>query len=192
VRELLSIGTGGWVQYLSDRLPGIVPTRTGLAGYGEDRLGVLLRVRDQGGRLQITELYMATGQALSARILREVPLGRLEAWVNRGDVREAIEADMNLPGPDFGGTAEQFHYGRPVVEPRRTKAPRLNVPARRPYPDEFFRKLADLYARLAREGERPAKTIADANGIPMGTVYGWIREARRRGLLPPARQGTRG
>jgi transposase len=44
---------------------------------------------------------------------------------------------------------------------------------------------AQVHAVLGRLA--PAQTIAEANGVPVTTVHRWIREARRRGSLPPAR-----
>jgi len=34
--------------------------------------------------------------------------------------------------------------------------------------------------------------LAEANGVPVSTVHRWVKEARRRGFLPPGRPGRSG
>lgn len=62
----------------------------------------------------------------------------------------------------------------------------LDVPAGRPYPDDFYRQVAELYAALVAAGRQPAPVIAEANGVPATTVHRWVRVARERGFLGPA------
>lgn len=57
-------------------------------------------------------------------------------------------------------------------------------------PDGFYRRVADRYAELVITTNAPARDIAAESGVPVTTVHRWIREARRRGHLAPARQGT--
>jgi hypothetical protein len=73
-----------------------------------------------------------------------------------------------------------------------TPSAELEVPGGRPYPDQFYAQVAAVYSALARHGAPPAKTLAAANGVPATTAHRWIREARSRGYLPPARQGKAG
>jgi hypothetical protein len=71
--------------------------------------------------------------------------------------------------------------------------PRLEVPDAKPYGDDFYRRVALVYSGLVAAGEAPAPRIADANGVPaITTVHRWVREARRRGFLPPATRGKAG
>jgi hypothetical protein len=68
----------------------------------------------------------------------------------------------------------------------------VSVPARAPYDDAFYRRVAKAYSDLQRDAHgrglrpRPAQDIAEANDVPLTTVHRWIREARRRGCLAPA------
>ncbi len=39
---------------------------------------------------------------------------------------------------------------------------------------------------------RPAVELAEVNGVPVTTAHRWVKEARRRGFLPPGRKGRRG
>lgn len=68
-------------------------------------------------------------------------------------------------------------------------------PPRRPdgtNPEAFYRQVAQAYSEAVVTTSKPAKVLADEAGVPVGTVHRWIREARRRGCLPPARQGRAG
>lgn len=69
---------------------------------------------------------------------------------------------------------------------------RLPTPTGKRYDDEFYRAVADVYVGLARVTNSPAVVIADANNIVPTTTRRWIKEARRRGFLPPGHQGKRG
>jgi hypothetical protein len=50
-------------------------------------------------------------------------------------------------------------------------------------PDRFYEQIAERFAYLATVSPRPAMELAKANGVPVTTVHGWVKEARRRGLL---------
>lgn len=59
-------------------------------------------------------------------------------------------------------------------------------------PDEFADRVAYYYRIFTQMTAKPAKEIADHSGVPVGTVRGWIREARLRGKLPPGTRGKAG
>jgi len=59
-------------------------------------------------------------------------------------------------------------------------------------PDEFYSRVAAAYSEYAPRTRAPAKEIAAEAKVPITTVHRWIREARRRGFLPPARKGKAG
>lgn len=56
--------------------------------------------------------------------------------------------------------------------------------------DEFYKTLARVFSSAALVSRRPAADIAEANAVPITTVNGWVKEARRRGILPAARRST--
>jgi len=58
--------------------------------------------------------------------------------------------------------------------------------------DEFYRRVADRYAELARTVRAPAQALADANDVPVTTARRWTKEARNRGFLPPGTPGKAG
>lgn len=108
--------------------------------------------------------------SLSAADLRRIPLGRIDAAIN----------------------AEVDEINRAVID-RRVAADPIEVPTgRRRYPDSFYEEMAARYQGLTFLGEPPAKMIAEQAGVPVTTVHRWVREARRRGFLGPARKGAAG
>jgi hypothetical protein len=75
--------------------------------------------------------------------------------------------------------------------------PRLPKTAKRPgrtgHPDEFYRAVAEQYQALRRHAvTNPTATIARSHGTSRNTAAGWVRVARQRGYLPPARPGRAG
>ena len=68
---------------------------------------------------------------------------------------------------------------------------RIKVPKGRKRPDSFYREVASLFSIAAASGSRPAERIAKANRVPPSTVHRWVKEARRRGVMSPARQIAR-
>jgi hypothetical protein len=123
---------------------------------------------------------------LSARILidaqnwRRVPVGYLTQLANLPDGASAVMGPRQTPD-----TGLEFTVG-----PSRIRRPRYKLPSRSSagrYPDGFYEGVAAAYHRAVSERVAPAQTIAEANRVPVTTVHRWIREARRRGLLPPAR-----
>ncbi len=85
---------------------------------------------------------------------------------------------------------------RPPMEPPEydLTVPRACIrrPAGRTLPDGFLVEVAHAYTSLARDGQKPAPVIASEAEVPVTTVHRWIKEARRRGLLAPARRGATG
>ncbi len=55
-------------------------------------------------------------------------------------------------------------------------------------PDEFAQLVAGAYNAHSVMGPRPALAMAREAGVPLSTVNRWIRDARRRGALPPPRR----
>jgi hypothetical protein len=98
-------------------------------------------------------------------------------------------SDLALAGPSVGafdnaGAARRFT--------RRGTIGRDGGSGRRGRPDAFYRDVADTYLDLAQASPRPASDLAETNGVPVTTAHRWIKEARRRGFLPPGRPGKAG
>jgi hypothetical protein len=204
----LSVGKGGWVLFEARDLP--VPTyiRFALAGTGrlvvrelyiagEDRLSpATMR------RLPLGDMEMLANEPGMRRLIVErlgepgADLRRLAAhhgttfgpgaehWVARSfaaQIKGSGEPQPSMPR-------------RAPWRPQTVTGPdvKLTVPSTVPYPDDFYRAVADAYRFLALRSPRPAVELADANGVPPSTTRRWVKEARRRGVLAPGQKGRRG
>lgn len=92
------------------------------------------------------------------------------------------------------------HCGRAyrwVISDRFTdellQAAKLDVPQRKPHPDAFYEAVAAIanhpaLIEFSSQTRIPVlgKLIADANNVPKTRAHGWVKEARRRGMLPPS------
>lgn len=138
-------------------------------------------------RFHFGELHVdaiAHKHLVTSDTLRAVPITRMLSWAN-GDGREQL--------------IEAFDPVRRIVGSVEARRLRRKPPLRFPdvtqkrKPDAFYIKVAAAYTWLFDEGSRrPAQDLAEANGVPATTAHRWIREARRRGFLPPGETGRAG
>jgi hypothetical protein len=171
-----------WYEWRQDDPP--------LAGTVQVHIGV-----GAGGRLVLTGLRIEGTP--SAELLRAIPVGRIEAAAN------AQLAVVDAPV----GTRPVFNTrARPVVAPVAEDVgwemvePALAIARAAPSaatrmrgrPDVFYRDVADVYLTYAQASARPACDLADQHGVPVSTAHRWVKEARRRGFLPPGRPGKSG
>jgi len=108
---------------------------------------------------------------VSAELLRSIPVGRIEAAANA-----------------------QLHPGTAPGKVKRsvTIPLRLRSGGRAGYADSFYDAVAGAYQKLAHTSPRPIGDLAESNRVPLTTAQRWVREARRRGKLPPGRPGKAG
>jgi hypothetical protein len=180
--------------------------------------GLHMRVTEgDDGRWTITDVYVH-GRGLTATDLQAVPLTQLDLtmnligyWDNEAIMSPDDIADViNESSADAGYGQAVTHNlddesepslaelralasdappqlpGRPAAE-----RPRLTRPDGTD-PDGFAARVAAAYREYATQTRAPAVEIAKEAGVPVGTVRGWIREARRRGKLPQGRKGKAG
>ena len=160
-----------------------------------------------GGRLILGGLRI-DGEP-SAELLRAIPVGRIEAAANAQltfvDTILVPVATLNgvpsrphwpgtvqapAPSPALTGwetTEPAFAANRPGVQDSA-----LDPDTRRGRPDQFYREVATAYLELAQITPRPAADLAHSHDVPQTTAHRWIKEARRRGFLPPGRPGKAG
>jgi hypothetical protein len=121
---------------------------------------------------------------VTARDLRDFPLGKIEVWVNQ-------LAQQGLVDVINAKLSDTVQFG--ITAGTATWVDKLpSAPAKGAKPDEFYRRVGEIYGKAAVVSTQPAKDLAVAWELPTTTVHRWIREARRRGHLPPAEQGRRG
>jgi hypothetical protein len=135
---------------------------------------------------------------LIARSIERAPeLGPMIAntWSRRFPPLAGDEAAVTMFGGLEGLIA--IYPSEIVVATVPTKDPDLTVPHESrgtggKLPDDFYRQVADAWSAAAASGPRPAVRLADANKVPVTTAHRWVKEARRRGFLPPGRRRASG
>lgn len=126
------------------------------------------------GRFQVSALLL--DGPVSAEVLRAVPVGRIEATAN---------AQLHGSGGESGGPARRRRANTRI-------AARLRSNAAQGYSEAFYDAVAASYRDLVGTSSRPIVELAEANDVPVTTAQRWVREARRRGKLPPGRSGKAG
>lgn len=102
------------------------------------------------------------GDAVTAEMLRKVSV-------------TAMENSANLTGVD------ELIHGQLDELPRLERADRG--------PEEFSRIVAEHYKVWAQYVTHPVAAMAAEAKVKPATMHTWVREARLRGFLPPARRG---
>ena len=170
--------------------------------------GTHVRIEPKGRGLHaITGVYVH-GPAVTASVLQDVPVSLMEMFLNLGlftpsprgaglelgDVSYPLQADPEglLSVADLESQAKDAPLGLPVIKAGPGREPLTRPDGRDP--EGFYARVAVAYRdyTLHLRGRAPAIEIAREAGVPVGTVHGWIREARRRGFLPPGRKGKAG
>jgi hypothetical protein len=189
------IGPGGWVRSIRP-----------------DGRELWVRYRlSESGRYEIAELHLLEGDSpITWETLAELKVGQLEAFANNPAVATVLAASNStlLEGrPGEGTPSFETNEWSPFTDlemPLVRHAARAlaidgppgprpkPIPRRRPHREPFYRAVADWYAWSVKAGEKPAKVIANAHGVPATTVHRWVADTRKNGYLPPARKGRAG
>jgi|HubBroStandDraft_2_1064218.scaffolds.fasta_scaffold11006_4 hypothetical protein len=200
---------GGMTVYLKlepDARGGIdAPPDTGRFPFGDPR--------PRRGGLRAVQVTVVADGPVTASMWRRVPLAEIErhlavlsslthpaideavAALRRpseisGFSADALEAWFEKADPlAIGGTIPADAAARGVFLRDRVA---LEKPSDGRLSDDFLRRVAGIYAEAVAEKEAPAPVMADAAGVSARTVHGWIAEARKRGIMPPATRGRAG
>ncbi len=126
--------------------------------------------QDEGGRYVVAGVLLLAdirpngpGEAITAEMLRKVSVSAMENARNLNDTDALLQAE-------------------------KAKLPRLED-ADRSDPGAFSRLVAEHYKMWARAVPHPVAAMAAEAKVKAPTVHTWVREARLRGMLPPARRG---
>ena len=178
----IELGLGGWVVYSIGR-------------------STTVRVRfteRPNGRLVVSEIHLGDDAGLTAELLRSVPIGMLETMANSpamaAEFRSRLAAQSRAVEQATGRwlrsvtttrTDEQVHqsFDEPPLELPDAKAGGKRG-------DDFYEAVAKAFVWLSQHERGPAQVLAERNGIPVTTAHRWVKEARRRGRLAPARRGA--
>jgi len=132
---------------------------------------------------------------LTSDDLRAIPFTGMLTWANTPGPRRSILLDAGWDDANIDRYYERPPFALPSDPTRPSKPPlRFNIPQGRRKPDAFYERVARAYMWLSTWGKSraPAAQIAEVNRVPVTTVHRWIKEARRRGLLPPGEAGRAG
>jgi hypothetical protein len=165
-----------------------------------------LRLQERDGQRVITDVYVHAPD-VTAATLRSINTTKIHAYASGLDQVLAVKAalgtilDKEFAPNDEPSLAElrsrsvqpreQWQH-QPDRPPRAERRPRLGRPTGDD-PDGFYGLVAEAYREYATTtGRAAAAAIAAEAGVPVTTVHRWVREARRRGHLPPGKQGRTG
>jgi hypothetical protein len=186
VNENLNYLEDGWVLW-NRSVPG---TTEGLMVYAK------LFAPRETDRSEIVELHIR-GRNLTTDKLRSIPLGHIEAVATTDpNVTPAVDGEAPLPMSQKANAL--VHRSNQLLlnkAHRKVLEREPHEPLTRPNgkdPDAFYRQVAEAYRDVVQTTPKVAKVLADEANVPVGTVHRWVLEARRRGFLPPARQGRAG
>lgn len=129
------------------------------------------RRRKQTDTADLAALTTAPAPPITARLIRKLRLGEIEL-----DLRERLGQSFYLT------TYRTAEIERIRDQPRRRKE------------DRFYLEIAAAYVGAMEGGgtNHPAQYLAEQFNRPEGTIYRWIHEARRRGLLSKTMRGKAG
>jgi hypothetical protein len=116
--------------------------------------------KNESGRY-VLSMVVLTGDAITTDIVRRVPV-------------VALENSVNISGNDVRAEIDTL--------PPLRRTPGMT-------PEEFSRLVAQHYTTWARGVPHPVAAMAADAGAKLPTVHTWVREARLRGFLPPAKRG---
>jgi hypothetical protein len=162
-----------------------------------------LWAEEEGGRGEIVNLVICgrdlagtgPGTDLTTDRLRSVPVAHIETLANTNpDFRPHVNGTAPLPISE-AFSVFRFHANRIMINAAHRKAQPPRKPLTRPDgsdPDGFYKQVADAYRDVLQTNRKVAVVLAKEAQVPVGTVHRWVLEARRRGFLPPARQGRAG
>ena len=152
------------------------------------RLDVCFDDKDPG---TVTSVTLERPDGLTPSKLSRFPWARFLAMA------DAAERSFSSAAPLWDETPESRRLeqlvratmeGRPLP-----KASIGSRPGRRGHAETHYGGVARRYLELRRRGvTNPTARIAEESSVNRSTAAGWVRGARRRGYLPPARPGRAG
>ncbi|MET7431974.1 hypothetical protein ABZT16_23775 [Streptomyces flaveolus] len=180
--EVTIIG-GGWLRVTWPDQPGV---------------RLLALTAEKNGRRVVDQLVIRGADRVDSATLKSIPIGWLEGVINIDQNARALAAEAESSTRLDLALAEVELLVDEMTAKRTTAAPKSGSkrePLQRPTgtdPNFFYRQVAEAYNDVLRTTSVIAPVLAEEAGVPVATVRRWIQEARRRGFLPPARQGRAG
>ena len=163
-------------------------------GQPDPRMFAWVQIRAVGKRLEVGAVAVETVQTwgVGGRDIAKLRLGLIETVINSPAHADTVRATLPPAGSwlvgRIMGEYAPVHTGISIA---RSVDRKLTVPTTRTKPDEFYKQVAELHSEVSGVSSQPAVEIARANGVPTSTVYRWLKEARRRGILAPTRRANK-
>lgn len=124
---------------------------------------------------------------LTSERLRTLPLVRILLAVAADEaLQNELVARLDDDVPEAGATNE-FH--KVFTNWSHAEPLTLERPGGRKLSDDFYARVADVYRAATVRGLRPRTAIAEAAGVSSEVAGRWVREARKRDLLPETTPG---
>jgi len=167
-----TVGPGGWLQAME----------IGRGGGLESIVAVRLAQDPDGNWGPDGALYVLppTQEKLRALPLRRIVMAVAASEGLRERLAARLDEEVPEPGPELLRALSGY------VQP---ELPPLERPTARNLPDEFYTTVADRYRDAAARGLNPRSAIAAAASVSNDVAGRWVREARKRGYLPPTEPG---
>jgi hypothetical protein len=146
------------------------------------------------GRLLVTGLLVEAKHELTARDLRfrlasvvtEFSAATTKPATLKRLVRERIGIEVEWEREPPASLDPDW---RKLLLPEVRERPRRTRPGPRGHDDDWYRQLAREYRLAQREHpQRPIQALIEARGYSEPATHRQLREARKRGLLPPRRK----
>lgn len=201
------VGNAGWIRAEGPELPGLLYVKLARDGSSRWRTSQIFLEGDTP--LTGEDLRRLPLAVLEARANGPELGPRLEAAMKEG--RPAPQLDVlasHFSTNSFGTNAKHWvadsfraQLDPKMPQPRKihthpapaedlADTPPLSAPNGAKLTDEFLRQVHRAYDAAVARGEWPAVALAEQTGVTPHAVRKWIYTARKRGIMPPGRQGT--
>lgn len=133
-------------------------------------------------------VHRRDGRPVTSTAWARVKLGTIEQQANAPAVADAIRMAAHTRGPLEIPPLDSAEWPDDGWVETVSESPQIDatLPLEKKGTREFFEAVAELYRALVAVTKAPAQPIADANRVPITTVYYWIRQAREIGVLASA------
>ena len=126
-----------------------------------------------------TTFLAVSDAAVRAADIR-LPLGAmLDEWIALQASRARASRALFGAVPGHEETVQSFERRSGIKRPGRPRTP-----------EAFLRQVAEVYETAVQNGDRaPAVRVhAELEARTLATARGWVRQARKRGFLPPVKR----
>ncbi|MCU1358097.1 MAG: hypothetical protein JWM89_3515 [Acidimicrobiales bacterium] len=121
---------------------------------------------------------------ITGSTLRDLPMGQLERALRDPEVIEALDRSGSPRFNPARCSTEQAQAKVEAIEREMVGWEPVELQLEIPRPgrrdDAFYEGVWRIHQDVAKNSHRPAAVIAEANGVAISTVHGWLKEHKRR------------